>query len=239
MLERGCTLWIFLVILNHTFFRLKHAIGLQIRVVLYFLFVAGVFFFMVGLFWKQELQYLKPTPRPINLAEVMVGDTVPAHILKRLGSHANLFVHFYNYSCPCSRFNSTEFNKITDKFSNEVAFVAVLEVQNSADGAINRFKQKYSLGIPIVADAQGEIAQSLGIYSTPQAVVIRNGQIFYKGNYNKARYCVSRNTRFAEMALVAMLAGQQPPVFPLSALIAYGCELPVNKPGGFDFFDFF
>jgi len=59
-------------------------------------------------------------------------------------------------------------------------------------------------------------------------VLIKNQQVFFSGNYNKARFCTTQNTKFASLALSAMIEDREPPVFPELATIAYGCELPAN-----------
>ncbi|MCA6074681.1 TlpA family protein disulfide reductase [Fulvivirga sedimenti] len=180
------------------------------------------------LFWEQEYKYTLPTPIPQNLKQVETGDSVEA-ILPRLPGKKGVFVHFYNYDCPCSRFNITEFQSMVRRYSDDIQFIAVLQSEDQDPLKIEEFKKKYDLGIEVIDDPDGSIADALGIYSTPQAVLIQDHKIYYKGNYNRARFCVSRNTKFAEIALDAMLNGEEPPYFPEVALTAYGCELPSNS----------
>jgi len=178
------------------------------------------------IFWKQELRFTKPTRKPENLKQVKVNDSINIDLVNK--SKKPLFIHFYNYDCPCSRFNIKEFETMVRNFSDSIDFIAVVQSGDQSSNAEKLFKEKYDLGVKTIADKNGQIADALGIYSTPQAVIIKNNKIFYKGNYNKARFCTSRNTRFAEMALEAMIAGKQPPEMPLLAEIPYGCELPSN-----------
>lgn len=115
------------------------------------------------------------------------------------------------------------------KFSDEVNFLAIVESSGQAKSDEGKeFKEKYELNIPTVTDSDGTLAEALGIYSTPQAILIKDSKIFYKGNYNKARFCTSKNTKFAEMALQALINNENPPEFPLLATTPYGCELPSN-----------
>lgn len=185
----------------------------------------------IGLiFWQQEWQFSKPTPIPENFVDFQSGDSIPDDLLTSLGIEKDeqLFVHFYNFDCPCSRFNIKEFENLTIRYESEVKFLAVLETVGKDQNEIQKFKDKYDLGIQIHLDETGAIAEKLGVYSTPQAVLIKNQQIYYKGNYNKARFCTTKNTKFASLALKAMVNGKEPPVFPELATIAYGCELPSN-----------
>lgn len=185
----------------------------------------------IGLiFWHQEWKFSKPTPVPANFSKVQSGDSISNELLSSLGMKANdqLFIHFYNFDCPCSRFNIKEFQNLVIKYQSEVKFLAVLETIDKEESEIKEFKEKYDLGIDIHLDKQGTIAEQLGVYSTPQAVLIKNQQIYFSGNYNRARFCTTQNTKFASLALSAMIEGREPPVFPELATVAYGCELPAN-----------
>ncbi|MCX2746044.1 redoxin domain-containing protein [Mangrovivirga sp. M17] len=176
------------------------------------------------IFYRQEYRFLMPTPKPADLKEINQGDSVS---LEKAYSSQRVYFHFYNSECPCSRFNIKDFKRIVGKNADSVKFIAVIE-EKQAD-KLEEFREKYDLGIETVIDKGGKIAKELGVYSTPQAVIIENGKVFYKGNYNKARFCTSKNTRFAELALEALLENKNPPSFPELAYITYGCELPSNQ----------
>jgi hypothetical protein len=91
-------------------------------------------------------------------------------------------------------------------------------------------EQNLSLGVPYLLDASGKTAEKCGVYSTPQAVILTpEHELYYRGNYNRARYCTDKNSNFTQMALDSLLAGNPPPVFNISATRAYGCELPANE----------
>lgn len=180
------------------------------------------------IFWEQEYQFSLPTPKPEGITSLAKGDSVDL-VSKGLPYADNLFIHFYNYDCPCSRFNISEFEHIIRAYAGDVTFVAVLPGQGLKKEEAKWFKEKYDLGIPVIIDSDNKITASLGIYSTPQALIIKQGKVFYTGNYNKSRFCTSRNTGFAEMALEALVNDKQPPVFPAVATVAYGCPLPGNS----------
>lgn len=200
---------------------------MKIRILL-FIFISSSILFLVGYtFWQQEYKFTLPTPVPNDIVVINKGDSVQIPLISK--GNESVYFHFFNYDCPCSRFNIKEFESLVNRFDDEVKFYAVLQTNDDNQRAIEKFKSKYNLGIPVIDDPNGLIAKSLGVYSTPQAVIVKNEKLFYKGNYNKARFCLSRNTKFAELALTAMLNGEEPPVFPSVAEIAYGCELPVNS----------
>jgi hypothetical protein len=185
----------------------------------------------IGLiFWHQEWRFSKPTPKPINLLNVQSGDSLSSDLLFTLGLKVDeqAFIHFYNFDCPCSRFNIKEFQNLVIQYEPEVTFLAILETVDKDVDEIKDFKEKYDLGIDTRLDSEGLIAEQLGVYSTPQAVLVKNQQIFFSGNYNKARFCTTQNTKFANLALSAMIDGREAPVFPELATVAYGCELPAN-----------
>jgi hypothetical protein len=200
------------------------------RILLAIFFIFLVLTGIASIFWHQEWKFSKPTPVPENHVNILEGDSLTHDFLASLGLKNNeqVFIHFYNFDCPCSRFNIKEFQNLVFKYEGEVKFLAVLETVGKDEEAIQNFQKKYDLGINIHLDNNGSIAQKLGVYSTPQAVLIKNQQIYFKGNYNKARFCTTQNTKFASLALSAMVEGKEAPIFPELATIAYGCELPAN-----------
>ncbi len=198
------------------------------KLLLFTLFVMGIMGAIGYIFWEQEYKFTLPTPIPENLKEVDAGDSVWLDFAEPT-DRKGMFIHFFNRDCPCSRFNITEFESMVRRFGDNIEFMAVIQEEGNSKAAAE-FRKEYDLGIPVIYDQAGAIADSLGVYSTPQAVLIRNGKIFYKGNYNRARFCVSRNTKFAELALQALVNDEEPPYFPSVAYTAYGCELPSNQP---------
>ncbi|SMG46180.1 AhpC/TSA family protein [Marivirga sericea] len=200
------------------------------RILLAVLLTISILSVIGFLFWEQEWKFSKPTPVPSNHITVQTGDSIPDDVISMLGltSADQLFIHFYNFDCPCSRFNIKEFQNLVIQYESRVKFLAVLETVGEEDSEVKDFVEKYDMGIDIYLDHEGLIAKKLGVYSTPQAVLIKNQQIYFSGNYNKARFCTTQNTKFASLALSAMVEDRQAPVFPELATVAYGCELPAN-----------
>jgi hypothetical protein len=181
----------------------------------------AVIFSGIGLvFWYQDWKYKTPTPVPTGYKMVNIGTklTLP------FGNAGNkpMFLHFFNPKCPCSRFNMTHFKSLVKQYGKLIDFTIV--VMSDTEYSVAEIQQKFGLSIPVRFD-QG-VAETCGVYSTPQAVVIDTDQrLFYRGNYNKSRYCSEKRTEYARMALDALLR-QEKISFELFALKAYGCKLP-------------
>ncbi|MEJ1240827.1 hypothetical protein WBG78_21960 [Chryseolinea sp. T2] len=176
-------------------------------------------------FWKQELQYRRPTPVPEKYVPVAIGDSI--QLPSELKAGTAWFLHFYNPDCPCSRFNVQHLRSLIRTYSDSVAIAVVVE--SNAD--IERARKAFGEQVRIVQDENGTIARACGVYSTPQAAIVDgSGSLFYRGNYNVSRYCTSRATNFAELSLIALLNHQQPPQFGILAMQSYGCELEPDKP---------
>jgi len=182
---------------------------------LFFLcFIIGAFF------WYNEWIYNLPTPVPKNFIEVALGSSIKVANLEN--KNKPTFLHFFNPDCPCSRFNIPHFKSLVKKYSNQVNFIIVPVTQKSySEKAI---QERFGLEVPVLSDTS--IASICGVYSTPQAVIINNQQqLYFRGNYNKTRYCTDKKTEYAKMALDSLLNNSDAS-FDLYALKAYGCELP-------------
>jgi hypothetical protein len=174
------------------------------------------------LFWQNEYVYSLPTPVPHNYKTVNRGDKITVPEMDALKENKPLFLHFFNPNCPCSRFNMAHFKSLVKKYSNDATFAIVVMSNQSFNS--REIQDKFDLRIPVFFDSS--IAASCGVYSTPQAVIIdKNDRLFYRGNYNKARYCTDGRSNYAEQALDSLLHHHNM-VFNQYALKAYGCSLP-------------
>lgn len=184
---------------------------------------------IVTAFWFQDWQYSLPTPRPPGLRQPEVGATLAlAKAGLAVEDKRPVFLHFFNPSCPCSRFNLEHIRTLISRHRLHVRFVAILEGEGEAEKIESSFR-KLGLGVDAVVDNRGEIAQITGVYSTPQAVILDpHGRLYYRGNYNIARYCATRDTEFARIALEALLAGVAKNPVTLAASTAYGCPRPIR-----------
>jgi hypothetical protein len=174
-------------------------------------------------FWYNDLVYRLPTPVPENYKAVKTSATI--NLAPKLKSDTNkpVFLHFFNPACPCSRFNIAHFKSLVKQYADEANFAVV--VISNKEYTENEIQNKFDIKIPVLFDTA--IAASCGVYSTPQAVIIdTNQKLYYRGNYNKSRYCSDKKTEYARIALDSLLHHNPNVVFDQFALKAYGCELP-------------
>jgi hypothetical protein len=179
---------------------------------------------IAGIFWRQELKYLEPTPVPSAYVSVNAGEavTLPSPLVRG----TSYFLHFYNPDCPCSRFNASHIQSLIRNYQDSIRFVIIIPQNASLAEAKNKFGEDLNY----LTDTGDLIARACGVYSTPQAAIITgSGKLYYRGNYNRARYCTARATNFAELSLIALINKQPAPVFDLVATRSYGCELPANE----------
>src|ERR1700748_363288 len=77
------------------------------------------------LFWYNELQYQLPTPVPEHYTSVKPGHLINFGGDLRTDHIKPLFLHFFNPSCPCSRFNIKQFRSIVEDYKSKVTFKIV------------------------------------------------------------------------------------------------------------------
>lgn len=188
--------------------------------------VISIFFLSLStigmIFWEQELQYTQPTPLPKDYVPVNMDEAIEFDTPLLRGNDKPKFLHFYNPDCPCSRFNSPHFSSLIRKHAKMVDFYVIVNLDGHVSGAAETFGEQTQ----VIFDEEGNIAKACGVYATPQAVIIdQNGALYYKGNFNKSRYCTDPETNYAAMALDALLANEAAPAFGQLAATAYGCEL--------------
>jgi hypothetical protein len=180
---------------------------------------------IITLFWYNEWVYSLPTPVPAKYRPVDSGSFIDVAGKFQTGDKP-LFLHFFNPDCPCSRFNITHFKSLVRQYGKDVDFgIVVLTAKNYTASQI---QDKFGIRIPVSFDSS--IAVACGVYSTPQAVIITAGhKLYFRGNYNKSRYCTDKNSNYAQIALEGILHKAGPIVFDRLALTAYGCRLPNCK----------
>ena len=187
--------------------------------------LVSIFCAIAGIFWHNEYVYSLPTPVPTNYTNVRLGSSV--RLTKDIQATGKpLFIHFFNPSCPCSKFNIPHFTSLAKKYADQLNF-AVVVLSKDKNYSVEDIQEKFKIKIPVSFDAAN--AKACGVYSTPQAVIIDNGKLYYRGNYNKSRYCVDKQTSFAEMAIDSLFLHKTNPEFTRAALLSYGCTLPECK----------
>jgi hypothetical protein len=178
------------------------------------------------LFWSQELKYVRPTPVPAHLVSHAVNSNIDLTLLEGYRAGKPVYIHFFNPDCPCSRFNLKHFHALADQFGNQVQVFAVIPAYADLARA-QEMIGTHNQSVVILQDRADSLASACGVYATPQAVVIdASRRLFYRGNYNKSRYCTTKDSNYAEIALTALVSGKPAPQLGPLATQPYGCELP-------------
>ena len=199
-----------------------NGIKILLAIWLTILFTA-IFFF----FWHNEYKYSLPTPVPVNYHKVNIGEYINLKGKLKEVKNRPLFIHFFNPNCPCSRFNVPQIESLVKKYGDKISF-AIVVINNDTSYTEEDIQDKFDLTIPILFDKS--IATSCGVFSTPQAVILdKNHNLYYRGNYNKSRYCTDTKSNFAQIALDSLLNDSKNPSFNILAVTAYGCSLPNCK----------
>jgi hypothetical protein len=183
-----------------------------------------IFSSMAYIFWYTDWKYSLPTPVPERYHPVGTGTYVDLAGKLPVSGDKPVFLHFFNPDCPCSRFNIPNFKSLVRKYGDKISFAIV--VMNNKDYTAKEIQNKFDVHIPISFDST--IAAACGVYSTPQAVLLdATRRLYYRGNYNKSRYCTDTRSNYAQMAIDSLFGNIYRPVFAGYALKAYGCQLPV------------
>jgi hypothetical protein len=180
---------------------------------------------IISLFWYNEWVFSLPTSVPEHYKSVDRGSAIdPGGQFRSDGKP--LFLHFFNPDCPCSRFNITHFKSLVRQYGKEVDFgIVVLTARNYT---ATQIQDKFDIAIPVSFDST--LAARCGVYSTPQAVILTSDhRLYFRGNYNKSRYCTEVSSNYAQIALEGILHKDTTLIFNTYALTAYGCRLPECK----------
>jgi hypothetical protein len=178
---------------------------------------------IAALFWYNDYIYKLPTPVPGNYVPVSTGKVVDLPREFSVEKQKPVFLHFFNPDCPCSRFNITHFKSLVKEYGQQASFCIV--VMNNTHYTEKEIQSKFDLDLPVSFDTA--LATACGVYSTPQAVILNSDwQLYYRGNYNKSRYCTDKKTNYAQIALSSLLHHTSGVSFDQYALRAYGCQLP-------------
>ncbi|HTE29963.1 MAG TPA: DUF6436 domain-containing protein [Chryseolinea sp.] len=186
-----------------------------------------IFMTIVSIFWYQEMQYLMPTPVPVGYKVVRPEELIQYDTVLLPQQHKKpKLLHFFNPDCPCSRFNLTHFYALNKDYSDKIDFYVVVD----SDEQIEPAKELINSQVTIVVDRGKKLAKACGVYSTPQAAIIQvSNELYYRGNYNRSRYCTNKDSNFVQMALDSLVAKKEPPIFNELATNSYGCSIPTAK----------
>lgn len=193
------------------------------RKILLALWLCFLFAAISVLFWENEYKYSLPTPVPKNYHEIAMGTPIDLGKMTAVKDKP-VFIHFFNPDCPCSRFNVPHVSGLIKKYGDKIDFNIVV-LNKEKNFTVAEIQQKFDAGVPVFFDE--EIAEKCGVFATPQAVILDASQkLYYRGNYNKTRYCIDASSNYAQMAIDSLLNQNNNPSFDALALRTYGCSLP-------------
>lgn len=176
---------------------------------------------IVYLLWREEYRYSQPTPVPTSYTSVPINSCVPIPNIETSVPRSGYLLHFFNPECPCSRFNLKHFKRLYTQFHKEIAFAVVVP----EDADILKAHRLLEIPVNVLQEKGDSIARSYGVYSTPQAVIIHSeGSLYFRGNYNTARFCSQPSTNFAQLSLEHLLQNDPAPIWGPLATNAYGCR---------------
>lgn len=186
-----------------------------------------IFLAIIGIFWYQELQYLMPTPVPVGYKVVRPEELIQFDTVLLPQRHKKpKLLHFFNPDCPCSRFNLKHFHALNKDYNDKIDFYVVVDSEEQIEAA----KELINSQVTIVVDRDKKLAKTCGVYSTPQAAIIQaSNRLYFRGNYNRSRYCTNKDSNFVQMALDSLVAKKEPPIFDQLATNSYGCSIPTAK----------
>jgi hypothetical protein len=187
------------------------------------LILFAVFSGIALIFWYQEAQYLLPTPVPVNYRAVLPNEVIKFDTALIPQQYARpRLLHFFSPECPCSRFNLKHFLSLEKKYGDQVDFYVVVPENEDVTSAQYMVERK----VPVLVDKGEKLAKACGVYSTPQATLIRtDNKLYFRGNYNRSRFCTDKNSNFVQMALDSLIAYKAPPQFGELATQSYGCSI--------------
>ncbi|HEY0742163.1 MAG TPA: hypothetical protein VGD40_11905 [Chryseosolibacter sp.] len=186
--------------------------------------VLGSIIIIAFAFWQQGMKYSLRTPVANGYCEALPSEEVQLSPL--FENNLSYFLPSHNTACQCPQFNARHIKSLVGNYWGSLPFISVV----SELASLKRAKIEFGHDLHYLHDKRHSVAKARGLYSAPQAAIVTSEQKpFYRSNCNRARYCTSRASNFAEVALSALLNEQPAPAFGLSASEAYGCELTQNE----------
>jgi hypothetical protein len=193
--------------------------NMQIRTLLVCLLLLFCISSIAWVFWKQELRYAQPTPVPPDYTPISFHEKLSLPDGSVTGKP--LFLHFFNPDCPCSKFNIKHVRQLIASYGDRITFRAIIPPYASETTA----REMLGDEAQIVLDKNNLWAEACGVYTTPQAAIIDSrGALYFRGNYNRSRYCTDPETNYAEKALIHFLKGEYLPLQDTYTITPYGCS---------------
>ena len=108
----------------------------------------SILFTAIGLvFWRTEFLYGLPTPIPENYQPVKQGRVILIPGIPQPKDNKPVFLHFFNPTCPCSKFNITHFKALVKQYGDDVTFAIV--VMSNTRYTARQIQDKFDVNIPV------------------------------------------------------------------------------------------
>ena len=88
---------------------------------------------------------------------------------------------FYSVDCPLCRNYTKTINDLSKEFLGKVNFFMVFSGKHQKVNDINKYIEKYQVKVKILRDPKYHLSEALNANITPEAVLIKDGNILYYG----------------------------------------------------------
>jgi len=131
-------------------------------------------------------------------------------------------LHFWDPSCPCSRFNEAHVRELMTSYRRHgVQFTVVARAGTglSEDEIARRASSTFGHSVPLLQQSSASPAK-VPPSSPATAIFDAGGQLAYFGPYSSGAMCLSGNGAFAEKVLDSLMLGDNPQQL---NTLAFGC----------------
>lgn len=120
-----------------------------------------------------------------------------------------LVVVFLSALCPCSNSHTKEIVSLVNDYP-DFAFVAVHSNSDETKSQTVEYFTKVNLGIPVLHDENGKIADQFKALKTPHAfVVLKDGTTAYQGGVSNSQLFENANRKYLREALADLKADKK------------------------------
>ena len=117
-------------------------------------------------------------------------------LFSMLSSRAQDKIEVYVFvaeKCPISIYMANPLRQVIDKYADQVKLIAVFPMKNSTSQTANNFLKELQLtDFEILLDGDQQLARQYGATITPEAVVLVNKEIKYRGRISDAYRAVGK-----------------------------------------------
>jgi len=147
---------------------------------------------------------------PIQGNDLISGKPIALATRWKDSSKKGTVVVFLSATCPCSKSHEPVIEKLSKEFS-EFQFLAVNSNQDEPEDLAKKHFTESGLTIPIIRDAQAQLANKLKALKTPHVFVIGpQGECWYDGGVDDTRKAEKASRHYLRDALTQLQKGKEP-----------------------------